>query len=265
MVGADARAEIAVESGAADERAVPVDRPGLERGQLGEAGRVAGEQAGKIHEFREAQNLRVIGERQEVADFEPRARRLEVRRRHAARKLDAQVHRGRHRAVEKVAQTRLSEHVADLVRIADRRGHAVPQHAAVEFERCDERGLHMAVGVDEPRNDDFSADVDLFDAAVLADRPDDAVVADRDVALHEVAADEIEDPPALEHDVGLGEPLALLDRAGEIGDGVAHDGFLGDIRGIVSGLNGRLKGREFPLSSQLPISSASSAIKLFDI
>ena len=78
--------------------------------------------------------------------------------------------------------------------------------------------------VDEARNDDLAADVDLERAAVLAHRPDDAIVADRDVALHEFAADEIEDPPALQDEIGPGEPLALLDRAGEIGDGVAHDG-----------------------------------------
>ena len=55
-------------------------------------------------------------------------------------------------------------------------------------------------------------------------RADDPVAADRHVASDEFAADEIEDPAALEHDVGPGEPLALLDGAGKIGDGVAHDG-----------------------------------------
>jgi len=41
----------------------------------------------------------------------------------------------------------------------------------------------MAVGVDEPRNDDFSADVDLFDAAVLADRPEMLVLDEPTSAL----------------------------------------------------------------------------------
>ena len=45
--------------------------------------------------------------------------------------------------------------------------------------------------------------------------------------LSEFAADEIENPPALQHDVGLGEPLPLLDRASKKGDGVAHERVLG--------------------------------------
>ena len=80
----------------------------------------------------------------------------------------------------------------------------------------------MAVGVDETRNDNLAADVDLAFAAVFADRSDDAVVADRNVALDELTADEIENPPALQHKVGLREPLPLLDGATKKGDGVAH-------------------------------------------
>ncbi len=69
---------------------------------------------------------------------------------------------------------------------------------------------------------DLAAHVDLADAAVFPLRPDDPVVADRDVARDQFAAGEVEDPPALEHEVGPGEPLPLLDRAAEKGDGVAH-------------------------------------------
>ena len=80
----------------------------------------------------------------------------------------------------------------------------------------------MAVGVDETRNDNLAADVDLAFAAVFAERSDDAVAADRNVALDEFTADEIENPPALQHKVGLREPLPLLDGATKKGDGVAH-------------------------------------------
>ena len=74
----------------------------------------------------------------------------------------------------------------------------------------------------KPGNDDFSAHVDLAAPAVFAERSDDAVIADRYVALDELARDEIENAPALQHDIGLGEPLPLLDGARKIGDGVAH-------------------------------------------
>ena len=71
----------------------------------------------------------------------------------------------------------------------------------------------MQMRVDEAGNDDLAADVDLERAAIIAHRADDSVAADRHVALGEFAPDEIENPPALEHDVGLGEPPPLLDGA----------------------------------------------------
>ena len=80
----------------------------------------------------------------------------------------------------------------------------------------------MAVGVDETRDDHLAADVDLAFASVFAHRSDNAVVANRNVALDELAPDQIENPPALQHHVGLGEPLPLLDGPLEKGDGVAH-------------------------------------------
>ncbi len=223
VIRAHASSQIAVEGVTAKQRAVPVDRPGLKRRELGEAGGIAGEQARKVHEFGKAEHLRVVRERQEIADLEPCARGLEVRCRDAARELHAQVHRGSHRAVEEVAQARLPQHIADLVWIADRRRHAVTQHAAVEFERRDERGLDMAMRVDEARNDDLAAHVDLPNAAVVAERAHDPVGADGDVARNEVAADEVENPAAFQHHVRLGEALALFDGAGKKGDGVAHE------------------------------------------
>ena len=53
----------------------------------------------------------------------------------------------------------------------------------------------MAVGVDETRNDHLAAHVDLAFAAVFAHRSDNAVVADRNVALDEFAPDQIEIRP----------------------------------------------------------------------
>src|SRR5277367_2964781 len=171
-----------------------------------------------------------------------------MRRRHAARKLHAQIHRGRHRGVEEIAQASDAEHVGDLVRIADRRGDAVREHAAIELERRDQRGLDMQMCVDEAGNHDLALDVDLAGAAIFRHRSDDTVVADRDVALDEFAPDEVEDAAALEDDVRLGEPASLFDRTGEIGDGVAHRGprWEGWVYGQFPA--GREKSREFRIS-----------------
>ncbi len=94
-------------------------------------------------------------------------------------KLHAQVHRRRHRRVEEIAKAGDAEHVGDLVRIADRGGDAVGEHAAVEFERRDQRGLDVQMGVDEAGNDDLAGDVDLDRAAIVAQRSHDAVAGDR--------------------------------------------------------------------------------------
>ncbi len=119
------------------------------------------------------------------------------------------------------------------------------QHATVEFEWSEKRGFDVAMGVDEARNDDLAADIDLALAAIFAHRSDNAVVADRNVALDEFAAHEVENPPALQHQVGMGESLPLLDGPLEKGDGVAHavsfEGSALKSRGIVSGLPSPLK------------------------
>ena len=60
VIGADAGAEIAVEIESAQQRAVPVDAPALERRELGEACGIAGEHAGEIHEFGEAEHLGMV-------------------------------------------------------------------------------------------------------------------------------------------------------------------------------------------------------------
>ena len=83
------------------------------------------------------------------------------------------------------------------------------------------------MGVDETRDHDLAADVDLACAAIFAHRADNAVVADGDVALDELAADQIKDPPALQREIGFSEPLPLLDGATKKGDGVAHERALG--------------------------------------
>ena len=78
------------------------------------------------------------------------------------------------------------------------------------------------MGVDETGNDDLAGHVDLAFAAIFAHRSDNAVVANRNVALDEFAPDQIENPPALQHQVSLGKPLPLFDGATKKGDGVAH-------------------------------------------
>ena len=67
------------------------------------------------------------------------------------------------------------------------------------------------MSVDETRDDHLAADVDLACASIFAHRSDNAVVANRNIALDEFAPDQIEDPAAFQHQVRLSEPLPLFD------------------------------------------------------
>ena len=222
VVGAHARGEIAVEVEAPEQRRVAVDRPVLKERELQQTGGVAGEQSGEVHQFGEAERLRVGSEWQQLVDFEFCAGGLEVGGRHTARQLHSQVERRRQRGVEEILDAGRAEHVGDLVRIADRGGDAARQHAAVEFKRRDQRRLDVQVGVDEAWNDDLAGDVDLHRAAILGLGSHDAVVADGDVARLELAGYEIEDAPALEHEIGAEAAATLRDGPGEEGGDVVH-------------------------------------------
>ena len=227
MIGADAGAQIAVEPVAAEQRAVPVDRPGLERGELGEAGRVAREQAGEIHEFGEAEHLRVVGERQEIADLEPRAGGLEMGRRHAARKLHAQVHRRRHRAVEEIAQARLAEHVGDLVRIADRGGDAV-----ASTQRSNSSGVISEDSTWQCVS--MKPGTTILPRTSISRAPRYSPIVPTMRSLQIATSLWMSSPltrskirPPLRTMSASASPCPCSIARDEIGDGVAHDGFLG--------------------------------------
>ncbi len=66
VVGADAGGEIAVEIESAHERRVAVDMTVGEGRDLGEAGRIAREDAGKVHELRKPDHLRMIAIAREI-------------------------------------------------------------------------------------------------------------------------------------------------------------------------------------------------------
>ncbi len=92
MVGADAGGEIAVQVPARQKRRVAVDMTVLEGLELRHADRILVDHAGEVHEFGKADNLRVGCGRVGAARRQIRARRLQMRRRHAGGQLDANIH-----------------------------------------------------------------------------------------------------------------------------------------------------------------------------
>ena len=215
VLGADAGGDVGVEVAARQQRGVPVDVAAREGRELGEAAGVAVDDAGVVHELRQPQHARVVGERCEVGGLQPRARRLHRGRGHAARQHHADVHHRAGAGVEEIADAVEAEHVGDLVRIADRRGDAAGGHAAVELEGRDQAALDVQVGVDEARHQHEAADVDHPRAFIGRAGADDGVAADRHVALDEGAGDQVEHAPAAQHEVGGGVAAPLRDAVGQ--------------------------------------------------
>lgn len=217
MLGAHAGREIGIERAPAQQRRVTVDMPSLEGRELGEHARVLRQHAGKIHELGEADDLRMSGERQEIADLEPRAGGFELGRWHAARKLDAYVHDGLGRGRERVAQPVETEHIRYLMGVPDRGRDAMWQHATIELGGREKRGFDVAMRVDEARHHDLAGGIDLALAAIAVFHADDAIPANRNVAKLQRSGDEIEDAPTFDGEIGGCLPETLIDGAGQEG------------------------------------------------
>ncbi|MCY1227100.1 hypothetical protein D9M72_393600 [compost metagenome] len=175
MVGADAGGEVAVQVLAGQQRRVAVDMRALKGVELGEADRVLVHDAGEIHELGEADDFWMVAERQKPFDWQIGARRLQMCRRHAGRELDADVHDRFERRIEEELDAFGTEHVCDLVRVADDGRDAERQDAAVEFMRCHERRFDVQMRVDEAGHDDAAGNVDFLASVVVAEGADDAV------------------------------------------------------------------------------------------
>ena len=213
VVGANARGEIAVEVVAAHQRRMAVDMAVLEGDELVEDVVAARQNAGKVHELGKADHLGVRRERDQVRGQQFRAGGLEGGRRHAGGELHAQVHdRGLGRLQEE-ADAFEAEHVGDLVRIADRRGDAMGQHAAVEFLRRDQRGFDVEMGVDEAGHGEEAAAVDLARALIGRVGADDAIARDGDVGHRHAAIDDVEQADIPDDQIGGRGAPALVDGA----------------------------------------------------
>ena len=123
---------------------------------------------------------------------------------------------------EEVADAREPQHVRDLMRVADRRGGAVRQDAALELGGRHQAALDVDVGVDEAGRGDPAAGVDLPPAPVGLIGADDPVAADRDVALVQGAGRDVQDASALDHEVSRLPSQRLIDPAAKLGPGRRH-------------------------------------------
>ena len=215
MVGADLGREIAVEREPGEQRGMAIDMAVLEGGELGDDGGVGIEHARKVHEFGKADDFGVIAERQQVGDLQLCARGFEGGCRYAGGEVDPDIHHRALGATEEIDDGFGTQHIGHFVRIADRGGDAMGQHAAIEFERGDQRGFDMQVRVDEARHGETPAAVDLLDALVIGMGADDPVADNGDVGLGDRPGNDVEHPHVPDHQVGLYHASAGLDHAGQ--------------------------------------------------
>ena len=184
------------------QRRVAVDMAVLEGGELGEDAGIAVEHAGEIHHLGEADHLGMVAKGQQVVDLEPGAGGLERGRGHAGGEVDADIHDGALGAIEEIADALGAQHIGDLVRVADDRGDAMRQHAAVEFERGDQRGFDVQMGVDEAGHGEAARRRRSLRALIGRVGADDAVGDDGDVGVGDGAGDDVEQADILDDQVG---------------------------------------------------------------
>ncbi len=202
VLGPDAGRDIGVEVATRQQRRVAVDVPTFKETQLGHRARIAMEHAGIVHEFGQPQPGRIPHQVREIIGRQRGAGGLHVRGRHAGRQLHLEVHQQVRRGALEVADALGAHDVRDLVRVADRGGHAARRHAAVELERRDKRAFDVQVRVDEAGHQDQPGHVDHLCGVVRIAGADDAVTDDRHVALEQRAGHQVEHAAAAQHDVG---------------------------------------------------------------
>ena len=136
--------------------------PGLlRRGNLAGHFRIIRRDAGKIHHFAKADNVRPAHRLLDIGDGNCRARRLQPRRGgHAAGHLHMDVDGHGHRLVMHQPHARQAEDIGDFVRVDEHRGRAVRDDGAGEFGDGDHAALDMHVAVAEARNEIAAIGID---------------------------------------------------------------------------------------------------------
>ena len=217
MLRPDAGRAIGIQIPARQQRAMPIHMPALEEVQLGHRPRVTMNDARIIHELRQPDPRRMPHQRRQVLRLDLRAGGLHIRRRHAGRQLHPDIHHRPFAGLLEIPDAIRPDHVGNLVRVADRRGHPPRRNAAVELERRHQRAFDMQMRVDEPRHQYQAADVDHLAPLVILADPDNPVATDRHVALHARPGHQVEHLAPAQHLVRRFVPAPLRDACLKIG------------------------------------------------
>ena len=165
--------------------------------------------AGHVHELRQADHLGVMAMRNQVGGGEPGAGGFKVGCGHTGGELHPQIERRMLCGVQKILQSLQAQNIRDFMRITDSSRHAVGKYAAVELQRSDQRALAVHMAIDEARHGEAALGVDLLHAAIAVEGAHDEAAADSDVAGLQFAGDQVQDAGVAHNQVG-GQPAQRL-------------------------------------------------------
>ncbi|MND93178.1 hypothetical protein D3C80_853570 [compost metagenome] len=143
VFGANTGSNITIQIKPTQKWRVTIDMASLKCFELRHAFGIFGENAWKIHEFGQSNDLGMIGKRLQIVDQKFCTRGFHMCCRHAARELNANIHDGFKRTIEKILQAFRTQHISNFMRITDDSGYTLRQYTTVELMRRDMRGLDM--------------------------------------------------------------------------------------------------------------------------
>jgi hypothetical protein len=194
---------------------VPVQRAPGKYAQLPEHVAAARQDSREVHDLREAEHPRVIGERDEVCRGEFRAGGLHRGRRHARRGHHEHRQIQALARVEHVADPSGAQDVRDLVGVAHDGRDTVRQDRIGKAMRRQHRDLDVNVGVDQPGAHVPAVEVDDLPRRPLAE-PDDAISAQRDRGVHDLVREHVDHTAAAQKQVGFDGAAGSPDELPEI-------------------------------------------------
>ncbi len=218
VVGADAGGGVGVERGPDEAGRVAVDRQaaGAGRGELRQHVGVGGEDAGEVHHLAEAGDTGAVERGGDGGRVEDRAARLARRGRDARRHGEEGAQRQIARRRDQRVHAGQAEDVGDLVRVGNDRAGAVRHGDAGELADPELRAFEVDVRVDEGRGEEAPLQVDRLprvrEPAGIGVEPGDPPARHRDRRRLDLAAEDVDDLPAAQHQVGRPPPLRDLDQ-----------------------------------------------------
>jgi len=125
----------------------------LRGGNLAHQFGVVVDDARVVHHLREVIDVGRGHQFLNVVGINGEARRLEIRRRHTARRTEKELERHFPSVVNHVADAFFAQHIGDFVRVADGGHRAVNRSQPSKFRRHEHRALDVHMRIDEARHD----------------------------------------------------------------------------------------------------------------